>query len=199
MYVKQQKKLFRTEFKHIRDGISLEEKNVADKKIAAALLNSDEYKSCNTILSYVSMGSEVDTYTVIVQALKDGKQVAVPRCDDNNGKMTFYVINSFEQLEKGSFSVMEPIPDKCSVLTDFDNSLCIVPGLAFDEYGFRLGYGKGYYDRFLSLHKEIFKIGIEYSCCIVSELVSDTYDIAADLIITEKYTITPKDKEANNG
>lgn len=199
MYVKEQKKLLRTEFKHIRDGISLKEKTAADKKIVAALLDSDEYKSCRTILSYVSLGSEADTYDIILQALNDGKQVAVPRCDDNNGKMTFYVISSLEQLEKGSFSVMEPIPDKCSVLMDFDNSLCIVPGLAFDEYGYRLGYGKGYYDRFLSLHKEIFKIGIGYSCCIVSELVSDTYDIAADLIITEKYTITPKDKEANNG
>lgn len=197
--VKEQKKLLRAEFKRIRDNIALEEKTAADKKIASVLLDSDEYKSCRTILSYVSMGSEADTYAVILQALNDGKQVAVPRCDDNNGKMTFYTINSFDQLEKGSFSVMEPIPDKCSVLTDFDNSLCIVPGLAFDEYGYRLGYGKGYYDRLLSEHKGIFKIGIGYSCCIVNKLVSDTYDIAADMVITEKNTIIIKDKEAKYG
>lgn len=199
MYVKEQKKLLRTEFKQIRDNIPLKEKTAADKKITATLLDSDEYKGCSTILSYVSMGSEADTYTLIVQALKDGKQVAAPRCDDNNGKMTFYVINSLEQLKTGSFSVMEPIPEKCSILANFDNSICIVPGLAFDEYGYRLGYGKGYYDRFLSEHNKIFKIGIGYSCCIVSELVSDAYDVPADLVITEKNTIIPKDKEANNG
>lgn len=197
--VREQKKQLRSQFKQIRDGIALNEKKAADRKIASVLLNSDAYKNSRTILSYVSMGSEADTYAIIAQALKDGKQVAVPKCDDNDGKMTFYVISSLDMLEKGFFSVMEPKPDICSVLTDFGNSLCIVPGLAFDEYGYRIGYGKGYYDRFLSKHTEIFKIGIEYSFCIVSKLVSDAYDVAADMVITEKYTIMSKDREAKNG
>ena len=101
--------------------------------------------------------------------------------------MVFYIINSLRDLERGSFSVLEPVPKKCRKLTDFKGAFCIVPALVYDRYGYRLGYGKGYYDRFLSAHPNMFLVGIGYCCCTVTELVHGRFDVAVDTLVTEKY------------
>ena len=124
---------------------------------------------------------------LIKQALDDEKIVAVPRCVNGTRDMVFYIIKSIDDLEKGSFSVMEPIPKKCVKLKKFDGALCIIPALAYDRYGYRLGYGKGYYDRFLSAHKGLIKTGIEYCCCMETKLIHGRFDVPTDIIVTEKY------------
>ena len=73
-------------------------------------------------------------------------------------------------------------------MTEFDGAVCIVPALAYDMDGFRLGYGKGYYDRFLSAHKGLYNVGVEYCCCTVPKLIRGRFDIAAQMLVTEKYT-----------
>lgn len=185
--IREHKNALRNKYKRLRREMSEEEKSSRDERILSRLLSLSAYKRCGTLLTYVSTDIEVDTVRLIERALKDGKRVAAPRCVKGTRDMVFYVISSLDDLEKGSFSVMEPIPKRCGKLKKFDGALCIVPALAYDRYGYRLGYGKGYYDRFLSSHRGLIKAGIEYCRCIETELIHGRYDVPADILVTEKY------------
>jgi len=97
--------------------------------------------------------------------------------------INFYKINSFDNLVIGSFGVLEPITN--IIYKDDNNSCCIIPGLLFDKNNNRLGYGKGYYDKFLE-NRNIYKIGICFSTFLVDNLITDKYDIKMDEVITER-------------
>lgn len=181
------KKELRDKYKQIRRDMTAEVKNERDNQIFSRLINMEAYKKSKLVLTYVSTDIEVDTISFIEYALKDNKIVAVPRCVDGTRDMDFYVIKSVNDLEEGSFSVLEPVPEKCEKLKNFDNAFCIVPALVYDSYGYRLGYGKGYYDRFLSAHKNMFLVGIGYCCCMVTKLIHGHFDVAVNTIVTEKY------------
>lgn len=185
--IREKKKLMRDNFKRLREEMPLQLKKSRDIRICSRVVASNAYKNAETILIYVSTQIEADTYGIIKRAFEDGKTVAVPRCVDGTREMEFFIINSFEQLEKGTFSVMEPIREKCVRLENFDGTVCIVPALCYDLDGYRLGYGKGYYDRFLSAHPKIETVGICYCCCIVKELIRGKYDKAVNTIVTEKF------------
>jgi len=135
----------REESKKYRREMSKEDKAERDLRIRRRFQTIYQYPDAKTILCYTSKAIEVDTYGIIQDALDAGKQVAVPRCVDGTRLMEFYLIKSFEDLEKGSFGVMEPIVSKCELLTDFSSSICVVPALGYDLDGYRLGYGAGYY------------------------------------------------------
>lgn len=122
---------------------------------------------------------------MIEQALRDGKRVAVPYCIEGTRQMDFYYIRSMADLVPRTFGVLEPLPEQCQKWTGAPNSICLVPGLAFDRHGFRLGYGKGYYDRFLSGYTGL-KIGVVYEGCLCQRLPHGYYDLPVDLLITEK-------------
>lgn len=185
--IREHKDALRKKYKQIRREMPESVKKSRDDMILSRLLSLSAYRNCRTLLTYVSTGIEVDTLGFIKQALADGKTVAVPRCVKGTRDMVFYIIKSLDDLEIGSFSVMEPIPKKCAKLKKFDGALCIIPALAYDRYGYRLGYGKGYYDRFLSAHKGLIRVGIEYCCCMETELMHGRYDVPADILVTEKY------------
>lgn len=188
------KKELRDKYKRIRRDMSDEIKNERDNQIFSRLINMEAYKKSNLVLTYVSTEIEVDTIRFIEYALNDNKTVAVPRCVEGTRNMDFYVIKTLDDLEQGSFSVLEPVPEKCSKLLEFDNAFCIVPALVYDSYGYRLGYGKGYYDRFLSANNNMFRVGIGYCCCMVTKLIHGRFDVAVNTIVTEKY-IKRCDKE----
>ena len=133
----------------LRQRRETENKAEKDNAIAAALYLSEVYQRANAILCYASLDDEIATDAIINHALRDGKRVAVPYCTDKNGHMDFYWIDSLNQLVPGSFHVREPDIAQCERLTDASGSIILVPALCFDRQGFRLGYGKGYYDRFL--------------------------------------------------
>ena len=140
----------RSQMKKQRANLEPAKKQELDRRIRERLFSLWQYKSCKQLLVYVSKEIEVDTLKLIEAALRDGKRVAVPRCITQDTQMEFYYIRSMQDLEKGTFGVWEPIPVKCEKVEDFRHALCIVPGLSFDAQGYRLGYGKGYYDRFLN-------------------------------------------------
>lgn len=185
--IREHKTELRNKYKQIRRDMPSDVKRSRDEKIFLRLTGLDAYRSAKTVLTYVSTDIEVDTIKFIKHALNDGKTVAVPRCVPGARDMVFYIIKSLRDLEKGLFSVLEPIPQKCKKLTYFDNAFCIVPALVYDRYGYRLGYGKGYYDRFLSAHKNMYRVGIGYCCCTVTELIHGRFDVAVNTLITEKY------------
>lgn len=177
----------RNKYKSIRRNMTSAKKSDSDSRIFERIIALDSYKSCDIVLTFVSTEIEVDTHKLIEYSLKIGKTVAVPKCISGTRQMEFYIINSFEDLEVATFSVLEPKTDICSKLLNFENSICIIPGLAFDYSGYRLGYGKGYYDRFLADYNGI-NIGICYCPCTLNKLISGRFDKPIDILITEKYS-----------
>lgn len=182
------KNRLREESKQIRRNFSFEEKKKKDAAIFWRLTGLPQYQHCRMLLTFVSTPIEVDTRRIIQQALRDQKQVVVPRCIPDQIQMEFCRIHSLRDLKKGTFSVMEP-KTYCKVIRCFRNSICIVPGLAFDMYGYRLGYGKGYYDRFLK-HYQGFRVGICYTDCLKNQLPHGKYDQAVHLLATDKFSKT---------
>lgn len=162
-------------------------KKEKDEKIFRRVLSIPQYQQAKTLLTFVSTPIEVNTHNIIKKALSNGKAVAVPYCVPGKIKMQFYYIRSINELAPGMFSVLEPKPNKANLVKDFSDTFCLVPGLAFDMHGYRLGYGKGYYDRFLARYKG-FTTGICYSDCTQAKLPHGKYDKPVYILITDKYT-----------
>ncbi len=186
------KKQMRAEAKESRLSMEASIKCSYDKKICNKLLNLWAVRETDTFLCYVSTAIEVDTKEFIRVLLDSGKKVAVPRCEGGPSEMNFYYINSLDELSAGSFGVLEPNSDGEKILTETENTICIVPAFMFDKSGYRLGYGKGYYDRYLSRYKGT-TIGICYSENIKEELFHGKYDRTVDMIVTEKSILTVKE------
>lgn len=184
--VREQKAFLRTKYKRLRQECPTELKRELDRKLTERFLSLDEYIECKTLFAFVSMPFECDTHSIIKRAFSDGKAVAVPKCVNKSGEMDFYFINSLDELEKDSFSILEPNPEKCKRAVDFSSGLCIVPGLCFDYQGYRLGFGGGYYDRFLEKFGGA-SVGICYSKCIEKELPKGIFDKQTDILVTEKF------------
>lgn len=183
--IKYTKDELRKKYKILRVNMSENERAFCDTKIFEYLINLYQYRNAKTILTYISIDIEVDTRLLIKKALDDGKYVAVPKCTDDCG-MDFYFINSTDDLEKSSFGLIEPKTDKCRKVKNYKDCLCIVPGMSFDVSGYRIGYGKGYYDRFLSEFTGT-TAGICYSNCVQWKLPRGFYDKSVDILVTDKY------------
>lgn len=180
------KKKLREGFKAARRAMEPDEQREKDRRILERLCRLPEYRGAALILTYVSTAIEVDTRALIEKALSDGKQVAVPRCTPGKVDMKFYLISGLSELSPGAFGVLEPDPAKSRELKSFKQSLCILPGLGFDLMGYRLGYGKGYYDRFLSRYSGK-RVGVCYNSCVRALLPHGRYDKRADVLVTEKF------------
>ena len=161
-------------------------KNEQDAAIADQVRRLWQYQQCTVLLTYVSTPIEVDTHRIIRQALEDGKRVAVPRCVPDSRNMEFYYIDSMDELLPGAFGVLEPLPNPDKLYKEREGGLCLVPAFSYDWNGFRLGYGKGYYDRFLSRF-EGRMVGLCYSDCVQRVLPHGRFDRQVELLVTEKY------------
>ena len=137
-------------YKAKRAALTDSEREGQDAELCRRIILSDEYKNAKTVLLYCPMRKEIDVMPIFRAALSDGKRVAFPRCEKER-KMTFYYVKSEDDLEAGAYGIREPKRELPTVVEDdFAESLCIVPGLVFDREGYRVGYGGGYYDRFLA-------------------------------------------------
>lgn len=182
------KRKLREKCKQSRREFLPEQKSTADRKIRGKLLNLWLLRNAKTVLVYVSTEIEVDTRELISELFLRGVTVAVPKCEDAFGNMSFYIIRSFDELKKGFFGVLEPEPSQCEKLTDFSDSVCIVPAFMFDKKGFRLGYGKGYYDRFLADFPGT-ALGICYNGEVCERLYHGRFDRPVDMIVTDRQII----------
>lgn len=174
----------RKHYKYIRVKMSDQDKKEKDFRIFENFIGLDEYKKSKEILVYVSSSIEVDTRMIIDKCWIDGKAVLAPRCVPDSNEMSFYEIKSFDDLKQGAFGIYEP-NQGCRSYESFEHPCCIVPGLAYDKAGYRLGFGKGFYDRFLS-HFNGKQIGVCYSNCICDSLPNEKYDIAVDIVVTDE-------------
>lgn len=181
--INQEKKSLRQHFTKVRSSLSASQRETYGERIFQKTIALEAYQNIEGLLTYVSMKDEVDTKQIIQYALNN-KKVYVPLCVDGN-QLSFYKINVLSELTEGKFGVLEPNPKKQKPLLSFQKAICIVPGRAFDLDGYRLGYGGGYYDRFLQSFTGI-TIGYCYSECISdTSLPKDTYDKAVDIVITQ--------------
>ena len=182
------KKQLRAHYKQLRRSIMPQDKLQFDADICRSFLESSFYKNCSQLLIYVSFDIEVGTLDMIKQAVCE-KQVFCPRCVAGTNIMEFYMIESFSQLKVGSYGILEPFTDTDPQTEFSSDSVCVVPALSYDKKGHRLGFGKGYYDRFLSDFKGT-KVGICYDSFCCDELPYDSFDICVDHLITESRCVS---------
>lgn len=180
------KQELRTRYKEWRKALESAQKADMDKRVAKYVRRLWQYEKNDTLLCYVSTAIEVDTHEIIRGALADGKKVAVPRCIPGTRLMEFYYIDSLGDLSVGAFGVLEPQPDPSRLLTDLSHGLCLVPALCYDLSGYRLGYGKGYYDRYLAGFGGSL-VGLCYHECIEKHLPHGRYDRPVETLVTEQY------------
>lgn len=173
---------FRDRYKARRNELSAEEKARLEGGIAAAFLSTMVYKSSSQILLYASTDDEVSTWDIAEKALADGKKLFYPRCYGDHD-MDFYLASSLEELGRGRFNILEPSGSEA--YSPLNGDLCIVPGLAYDKYGYRLGYGRGFYDRFLSSFGGV-TVGLCYGSFVEGSLPRGKYDVKVDVLLTEK-------------
>lgn len=177
------KDALRKAYLRLRRSMPPQEKTGMDAAITARVLQNEAYLAAETVFCYVSLPHEVDTRAILSDAMRRGKRVAVPRCR-KNGQMDFYVIDSIGDLSPGMRGIPEP-KESCPVCMPKAEDLCIVPCLAADERGCRLGYGGGYYDRYLARYS-MRTLGLCYSSCLLHALPSETFDISMQMIVFDK-------------
>ncbi len=171
------KEFLRKKYKEKRDNIK--NKVTKDNLIYQKVINNKDILSSKTLLIYISINSEIDTIKIINYFLNT-KNIAVPKIIDNN--MFFCYVTNLNDLTPGKYNIPEPTNE--NIVTDFDNAICIVPGICYDKENYRVGYGKGYYDRFLSKNK-IKTIGLCYKECMIEKIDNDKYDYKIDEVITD--------------
>lgn len=152
-------------------------------KITEKILHHSATEQAGTVFVYVSFGSEVDTLPLIKKLFHLGKRVGVPLCNTQSHTMTVYEIKDLSQLKKGHYGILEPDKGLKEIPKD-KIDLVIVPGVAFDKEGYRMGYGGGYYDRFLA-DFDGYTIGIAFWECIEEKLPKGEFDRKVNEVIKE--------------
>ncbi len=152
--------------------------------IAHSLFELPEYNRATDICSYISYNNEVMTQDIIKNSWQLGKNVASPRVTGKDMEFIYY--NSYDDLEVGAYNIMEPVGNR---VFDLEEGLVIMPGVAFDENKNRIGYGGGFYDRYLEKHPNCIKIAIAYEFQIIPEIEYEPFDIKPDIIITDRRII----------
>lgn len=175
----------RKQIKKLRNDMSQDDCQRISESICQRLFSLDTYKKKRHICAYISKGNEVDTRPIIEKAWNDGMLVYVPKVYGE--VMHFIRIDSFDDVEKGKFGIMEPISD---AISDPEDAVIIMPGVAFDHDRNRIGFGGGYYDRYLEAHSGLTKIALAYEFQIVGHIDSEKNDKKPDLIVTEKHIIS---------
>ncbi len=148
--------------------------------VAQRLFATDAYRAAKAVYAYLAFNQEVRTRPIIERAWADGKRVAVPKVAGDG--MVFIWLDSFDGLALSDFGVPEPTGGD---IADDESALVLMPGLAFDRLGHRVGYGGGYYDRYLREHPEHFKVALCYDFQLVDSIEAEPHDIPADLVIAE--------------
>lgn len=182
-----EKKRMRQAYKAIREGLLPEDKARFDACIEKALLDSMSVRYSGKILAYASLASEVDTKSFCRRVLACGRELYLPKSYPG-GIMRFFAVGSLDELEKGAFGVLEPRESANEYVPSTQKpDLCLVPGICFDVYGYRVGYGKGYYDRFLA-HFTGVAMGLAYEACVCRDAlpIEKRTDKPVDFIVTEK-------------
>lgn len=174
------KKELRTNYKKLRNEIPEEIRVELSAEICGHILGSRLYQQAEILFAYYPLGNEVSLLPLIEDALSSGKQIAFPKVEGED--MEFYQVRELTELEEGYYHVMEPVTETA---VEGENVLVLTPGVVFDMDGNRIGYGKGFYDRYLGKHPGCVALGIAYESQIVESFEADMRDRKMDYIVTE--------------
>ena len=183
------KEQIRREILRIRNSLPENELIGNSNIISKRVISTKEFINSLSIGIYYSIGSEVNTFEIIKHSLGMKKAISLPRIIDSDRIVFFKIIeNSFEDIKmtKGKYGILENSMSD-SIIEEMD--LLIVPGIAFDLQGNRIGHGKGYYDRFLSQRKANYIIGLAFENQIINKIPKTEYDIPVNVLVTEKRII----------
>lgn len=185
--ISQQKQLLRNAMMQRRKEMPLALREEADRIIAETVLRHPAYRAAKQVFAYVSMPHEVSTRAVMAAALQDGKRLGLPVCSTESHTLTFYRLDALSELKSGAYRIPVPPVSEDRILIPDADTLVLVPMLAFDENGYRLGAGGGYYDRFLAAYP-VKTLGICYADCKLTQLPHDAYDRTLACCVTEQKT-----------
>lgn len=187
--IRAQKRLLRARLIEKRRGLDAEYRREADAAIRERLEGLPAYRAAGLLFCYVSKDEEVDSRQLIADALREGKRVAVPRCGIPRDWMEACEIHSLEELRPGAYGILEPAAS-CRPVPPGQIDLCIVPCLCVGSAGVRLGYGGGYYDRYLPrLRADALRVALAREKLQGSEPPSEPHDRPVDLLVTEDRVI----------
>ena len=178
------KKEIRAMIRDKKKQLSAEEITAYSDRVCDILCNDAVYKNASVIYPYLAYNQEIITTTLIERAWNDGKAVAVPKCYEDN-RMEFHRIYSFDDVEPGMYDIPEPISGE---IVEDEEVLILMPGLAFDGNFNRIGYGGGYYDRYLERKQNcnFVKVAFAYDFQLLEHIDTDDHDYKVDMIITDK-------------
>jgi 5-formyltetrahydrofolate cyclo-ligase len=175
----------------LRDALTPEEVAAKSGVIVRRLSELQEFREASTLMVFLSFGSEVQTDGIIRWGWENGKRIVVPRCRPEGRRLTPCLLEGFAELETGHYGIREPKAGLVRPVPAGEIGVVLVPAVAFDLRGYRIGYGGGYYDRFLPEVPRAARIGAAFTCQIVAGIPADPHDIPADRIVTEEEIITP--------
>ena len=173
------KKALRAEIREKKRAMTEEEILSRSARLGELFLASDAYKNAKTIYGYLPYNQEVRTIPMLTQAIADGKKVAVPKVIGDT--MVFIYMDDLSRVEKGYAGIPEPIDN--APVADDKEALVLMPGLAFTEKGDRMGYGGGFYDRFLADEPNHPTLALCYAFQMVEKLPTEEYDIPVDAVL----------------
>ena len=198
----------RRNYKARRNELTSELMIEYNNRILERLFALDQFTKCTMLFTYISFGKEVGTHEIINKALQMNKRVYVPRVENKEcqasqdtlmlNEMNFYEIQGFDNLIRSNYGILEPdsdTRDKYESSMSDNNKLMLLPGLAFDTKGNRIGYGAGYYDRYLGKFAgdEWNKVALAYDFQIANKLTVGIYDVPVDFIVTPDRIIICKE------
>ncbi|MBO5488561.1 MAG: 5-formyltetrahydrofolate cyclo-ligase [Eubacterium sp.] len=184
-----QRNILRKEMLTIRDALSQKDREQFSGKIAERIIHSKEFQEADCLLSYMSFRSEVDTTQIHVAALKNNKKLYLPRTYSKEHRIRFFHVDSLADLESGYMGILEPAETEDEFVPKNmiqKPTVMIMPGVAFDSEKFRMGYGGGFYDRFLSkCSHSIMSIMVAYDCQKTVSTLPKEHDQKPQIICTE--------------
>lgn len=173
------KQALRSRIRAQKRDMTAEQIREKSEELARQLFATAEYRNARSIYGYLSFNQEVRTIPMLERALRDGKQVAVPKCYGD--EMRFIWLSDLNAVKKNAMGIPEPAADE--PLADDETALVLLPGLAFDRAGYRIGYGGGYYDRFLAREANHPTLALCYDFQLFDRLETEEFDIPADRIL----------------
>lgn len=182
------KSVFRENVKKQRAQVTSDEAEEASNSLWLQLKEETFFKKAKRIAAFCSIGTEIDTMPLLAKILSSKKELYLPKTEQNQNLMDFHLVSDLKKLVPGPFNISEPPAGK--IVSPKKIDIILVPGLAFDNRGHRLGYGRGYYDRYMKLLKSgCVRLGVAYSFQIIDKTPNDNHDIPVNAVLTEKYIL----------
>ena len=189
--LKEEKKQLRSELLALRSEIVGEERIKAEAAVVSRILALTSFRFAETVLIYYPIKGELNVLPIAEAAIKSGKKVAFPLCDTESSTMTYHIVSDLNELKAGSYGIPEPPSELPAYIPSKDkNDIIIIPAVCFDRQGYRIGYGKGYYDRYLNDFGGT-AIGVTFDKLLRRSVPRGRFDKHVSLIVTEKGALTP--------